>query len=887
MFTCLNIETAAHIEQFVKMLPTKAAFYETKSGTPRDARLQTVFNGNYRYKQAVVIADDPEDGSKKIAWEVIRQNDCAAMRAGYMPVAKYSYGYTSSGKMFFNNFTEAQLTLSVGQASGTIRDKLVAELIGKEFILVRNGVHPRLYVIKDLQTLKEVGTSTTVSLVDCKDWATKYTAQYNKEILAGTMPTPLVWYQCGITSTSTQRKGDLELFSLEYPLDERINKLTANGLIFLESVYGSEKLKAKEAIKLAARLSLPETNSINWGKLESLAVYAGKLDNNGVEFGDGTIIINESAFNRGAAEHGIDLTESAGTVIQCRSAFIKGCGQVVSPFAMTEILAANKGDGVIFIDVASPKDVLDAMIGIQKKTIKNKLVIFSKKNQHASEIFNVDMFVDLNALKAGFDLSLQPEISIMEIAHLHNGVNTSSQIVAGAMRSPVFMKIFLSIVKEAIDKKFQVPEMPNTIGISELGSDNFAEDLLWKIAPQFVKNVPAMMRSQRVKIVKSCLNKINKLNFEVKGWYLKGVCDNGCLFGIKLLRKNEVYAPGTKQDEGIVGELFRHPKMAEGEHARVKVVIKETLLKRIRNTPLSWMAKKALAEMISALAPGAIMLPSWDPELAAKLGGADYDGDGFDLIVDRRIVMAYKGIPEGAIHFGEDLPSDEEFTLSDNIANEAYAAAIHNGNHNVGQLVNFGYKMRAVKADVESGKLSQTVWSKFVFSKPWLAWKKEDKLDNISNGLSKNIGELFLPGKKAYQPLLTEMAKAGEKIDGEAVKNFGVRVYESDILNVDGLYAVLCDLEIAMASVVGRNIDAAKSGAKVFCPLFPLSRMFKSGIKAKLDIKKNENGEEQLVIPKSGIVKFGRSITYATEDPCFLLKVESAKYLFQKVNENY
>lgn len=887
MFNHLNVETATHVDSFTEMQPTAMAFVKTKIGTPRDARLQTVFDGDYRYKQAVVIKDDPEDGSKKITWEVIRQNDCAAMRANFMPIAKYSYGYTSMGKMAFKNFTEAQMSLSVGRASGTIEDKLISELIGKQFVLVRNGIRPILYVVENLTTLKEVGTSVTITLAECKAWASKYTAKYNKEILAGTMPKPLTWYQCGVTSTSTQRKGDLELFSSEYPLSERINRLTANGLNFLKSVYGSEKLKAEEAIKLATRLSLPETNSIAWGNLNTLAVYAGKLSDNGVEFGDGTIIMNEEAFNRGAAEHGIDLVKSTGTVIQCRTSFIKGCGQIVDKFTMTQILKANKGDGVVFVDVTSQKDVIEAMTAIQKKTITNKLVVFGKGHS-IQEMLNVDMFVDLNSLKAGFDLSLQPEISVMEIAHLHDGVNTSSQIIAGAMRSLVFQKNFSSIAKEVLDEKFKVPKIPNTMGLSELGFDNFAEDLLWKIAPQFVKEMPAMLRSQKNKIIKSCLSKINNLNFKVKGWYLKGVCDNGCLFGIKLLHKNEVYAPGIKQDDGTMGELFRHPKMAEGEHARVKIVTEKTLLKRVSNTPLTWGAKEALSRMIKSLAPGAVMLPSWDPELAAKLGGADYDGDGFDLITDHRIVAAYEGIPEGAIHFGKDLPSNEKFLLNDNIVNEAYAATIHNGNHNVGQLVNFGYKMRAVKADIESGKLSQTIWTKLFSSRPWLTWKKEeDKLDSISNGLSKNIGELFLPGKKAYQPLLTKMAKAGEKIDGEAVKEFGIRVYESDILNINNFYAILCDLEIAMASVVGRNIDAAKSGAKVYCPLFVLSHMFKSGIKAEISMAKTENGEEQLVVPKSGIVKFGRSIAYATEDPCFLLKVEAAKYFSQKVNENY
>lgn len=887
MSNYLNVETATHVDSFEEILPTTMAFCKTKIGTPRDARLQTVFDGDYRYKQAVVIKDDPEDGSKKITWEVIRQNDCAGMRAGFMPIAKYSYGYTSVGKMAFKNFTEAQMSLSIGRASGTVEDKLISELIGKQFVLIRNGIRPVLYVVENPTTLKEVGGSTTITIAECKAWASKYTAQYSKEILAGTMPKPLSYYQCGVTSTSTQRKGDLELFSSEYSLAERINRLTANGLSFLKSVYGSEKLKAEEAIKLATRLSLPETNSVAWGRLNTLAVYVGKLSYKGVDFGDGTIIMNEKAFNRGAAEHGIDLVKSAGTVIQCRAAFIKGCGQVVDKFSMMEILSANKGDGVIFVDVTSQKDVIKAMTAIQKKAITNKLVVFGK-GHNVQEMLNVDMFVDLNSLKAGFDLSLQPEISIMEIAHLHDGVNTSSQIIAGAMKSSVFQKSFLSIAEEILDGKFKAPRTLDTISASKLGSDNFAEDLLWKIAPQLVKEMPAMLRSRQNKIIKSSLNKINNLSFKVKGWYLKGICDNGCLFGIKLLHKNEVCASGIKQNDGTIGELFRHPKMAEGEHARVKIVTKETLLKRIRNTPLTWGAKEALARMVKSLAPGAVMLPSWDPELAAKLGGADYDGDGFDLITDRRIVAAYEEIPEGAIHFGKDLPSNEKFSLSDNIVNEAYAAAIHNGNHNVGQLVNFGYKMRAVKADIESGKLSQTIWTKLFSSKPWVTWEKEeDKLDSISNGLSKNIEELFLPDKKAYQPLLTEMTKVGKEIDGEAVKEFGVRVYESDILSIDNFYAILCDLEIAMASVVGRNIDAAKNGAKVFCPLFVLSRMFKSGIKAEINMVKAKNGEEQLVIPKSGLVKFGRSIVYATEDPCFLLKVEAAKYLSQKVEENY
>lgn len=114
MFNHLNVETATHVDSFTEMQPTAMAFVKTKIGTPRDARLQTVFDGDYRYKQAVVIKDDPEDGSKKITWEVIRQNDCAAMRANFMPIAKYSYGYTSMGKMAFKNFTEAQMSLSVG-----------------------------------------------------------------------------------------------------------------------------------------------------------------------------------------------------------------------------------------------------------------------------------------------------------------------------------------------------------------------------------------------------------------------------------------------------------------------------------------------------------------------------------------------------------------------------------------------------------------------------------------------------------------------------------------------------------------------------------------------------------------------------------------------------
>lgn len=889
MKNIMNINSMVSVENFEELQPTACAFGATKLGTPSDGRLQTVFCGEIRHKQCLTIVSSV-NGKSKYSWQIIRQEETAAIRAGYLPIAKYSFGYTSTKnsefvKMPWKNFTTAQITLSVSHAVNDNGEKLVTDLIGKDFILVNNGEKCWLYRYDGGDALINVASGKEMSLKTVKQWADSFSSKNKYKIDAGLLPEPIIWYMSGTTSTSQQRKGDLELFRKDYALGNRINTLTGGGLDILKMVY-SKPQPANKAIKLASRLSLPETNSAFWGNCNAVAVFAGEWKYNGVAFADGTVTISEKLFKRGAKDKGYKFKHNAGTVIQCRNAFIKGCGDVVSKFVMKEIIA-NYCDGtnIVLVNIDDNRSVIKAMVDIQSGEIENKVVIFAKISKHStvsSILDQIDLFVDKNALKASFDLTKKPDFFVMEMAHLSHGVNTSSQIVAGAVRGKNFMENFLSIAKENIDKKFIIPQTPKEVNFSELGSDDFAEDLLWKINPTFIKSIPSVKRSLKTKISKSCLNKINNLSFKVDGWYLKGVADAGCFFGKALLHKNEVYVPGVYLVDGKVGMLFRHPKMAEGEFAKVTYVSKQTLLDRIKTLELSSEAEIALAERVSNLAPGAIMLPSWDKYLAAKLGGADYDGDGFDFIIDSRIVETYSELQEGAIQFGKDEPSKSLISIDDQLVNNAYLASVMNGNYDVGQLVTFGYKMRAVKADIEIGKLDQEKWDSITNAGKETC-KYLPKIEEISGTVSKKVKEIFYEGKPAYSSFLVEKAAKGEEIDGKAVEEFGVKVYSSDFYDLNSFYAILCDLEIAMASVVGRNIDAVKTGARVFCPLFALSQMFKSGIKAQFAY---DSDSDKWEYPKHGVFKIKESgIGYATCDPCYQLKWLAVEYFKEQINK--
>lgn len=455
-----------------------------------------------------------------------------------------------------------------------------------------------------------------------------------------------------------------------------------------------------------------------------------------------------------------------------------------------------------------------------------------------------------------------------------------------------FAPVMKQIVNEYVDDLFSF-EKKEELSLSMLGNDSFVDDTVKLVEPSFLTKDAVLVKKLGEKIKEKAVNDINNYSFKVEGFYEKGVPDYGMFFGKALLANNEFYAPKTHLKNGQEVVVIRHPKMAKEEFAILKSVSLLALKRRVNKleketkNSLGLLQVAALREIVSSLKKGAAMFPFQDKNLAAKLGGADLDGDGFDIITDSRIIELYKKLNENAIDFGAIKHSDKMLRFDNTAIDTAYLAQIENGNLPVGKAVVYGYTMRCVAEDIQKRFLTQETWDKLY---TYLLNKvRNSVVDRISATEQRTAQALFNKNKSENAvPYVHQLLDEGKAIDVNVIETFASMVYdEFNIRQLDSFATVLADLEPLMSSVVGHIIDAAKNNEMVPCPFWCFFRnMFVSGMRAFTDLVKNkETGIwEPKVVDGGKLKEVKNRLYYVTNDSCLAIKNYAVNVLAEKLN---
>ena len=141
---------------------------------------------------------------------------------------------------------------------------------------------------------------------------------------------------------------------------------------------------------------------------------------------------------------------------------------------------------------------------------------------------------------------------------------------------------------------------------------------------------------------------MNSFRFDIEGGYAKGIPDLGCFFGFNLLNEGEIFIDDMPSHRGEDSIVVRYPHTSTREFFSAKIVTKQDLYSRVykgmADNILTKRVGGILLNVVDSIQKGLVMLPSWDETVVAKLGCADFDGDGFFVITDKNLVAIYKNL---------------------------------------------------------------------------------------------------------------------------------------------------------------------------------------------------------------------------------------------------
>lgn len=925
------------------------AIYPVHTAKAAETRSIAVYGGKRLKAQAFEIFV-ARGGKVAVFPQIQEQADCLLQRAGFMPEAKYQLGYSMVGAEVWlcrqPGLTDALLPIILtGKDADSLKQLKVTILQNKMPIIymVDKDRKPRLLIwayktimaktaddnIKKFKMEAYVdiaaifdevvaGGQTAYSLKTIK--AMMDADAKDADVKAGIKAPSIRTYSLGFDSSSTQRKGCFVLMQINISADDIdnekaytatrdaiVNNIGANVKEIMDSLTIGKEVDADKLVKKVGRLSLPFTNSSKGAKPIAMAFYTGKFKELGIEFTDGFGFISESLIRESLEIHGFkDIKNVCGLGFQNRIVTSKGYTLTVNNTVMRALIWAliakiNPNNitinNVIRVDINDSEAVHNAALTIENGDIKNKIVLVAPKGTGLSE---VQYLADANMLKAAFDFDKVLETSIMEMSHSGGyGTYTSGQILESAITVPYFHDVVMGIGKETIDKIFTMKTESILSHKAVNNFDGFADEPLAKISHDFIFADEAVAKRQIQTMAEAAVNAINNSRFDIDGCYMKALPDLGGFFSQHLLNAGEVYAPDLKKHAGETAMVVRYPHTATSEFVMVKVVSLNELKKRIMamDTPYA----KSLWAMVRSIQKGQVILPSiGDPTVVAKLGGSDFDGDGVIVITDDRILGMYSHLEEGAVDFKPEIASTK--LLYNNFAPEvARLFGLLNGNLDTGEVVNHFYLLRSLLYDINNDAFTEERWIRFI---DHILNKRRIERDMIMKktqeygGKYYNSADLLYGHRDADENKikdLTAIAEAGKQINNTEVNAFVASVVDNGISlrYLKNLRKILESLDPAGASVVGRIIDAVKTGEKVTVPFSFLSDFVRNG--AKIECAYDKNNHSIIISDQIGFSddwKYFKylglkPIYYVTKNPLYFVKRDLVAYANSKIAEMY
>lgn len=444
----------------------------------------------------------------------------------------------------------------------------------------------------------------------------------------------------------------------------------------------NQKATPKEIAQINTRLSAFKAPSVAITDIKTFAVYMGKITyqmkKGGDEYNDGFGYLASEFL--GKAFTSIDPEKyyfapwaCEGLTVQKRAWLNKIMAEVVNYNYINEMISHHLLETVILKrGMISEDDCKEFILGVNSKGKQGKFagkVVIICDNYRES--WKIDLFTDLNGLKAPFDINRPSGIEILDISHtehdIETGSRTSTQLLQSLMvADPTATRKFIDrLGKEYLSIREE--RLTNDIGKvpswADFQSDNCDyQQLLARIAPKFAHRYYAPLWHSLVDAsVKGYVKACRRLNLPTKGAYAKIVIDSAADFGRRILSVNEnheveIVAPVAERNDikRLVG--VKYPKQGTFEYLKGHVISRKEYAERVEeDIHLTDIQKRLLINHVNKLSGGAVMIPAIE-DLKALLAGMDVDGDAIQLFFDEELVdITWKIEPKAVLINQNDI----------------------------------------------------------------------------------------------------------------------------------------------------------------------------------------------------------------------------------------
>lgn len=292
-------------------------------------------------------------------------------------------------------------------------------------------------------------------------------------------------------------------------------------------------------------------------------------------------------------------------------------------------------------------------------------------------------------------------------------------------------------------------------------------------------------------------------NLKAKGdknsQYLRALGDPGKMFGIKLLRDDEIFTMNKKTLRYKIAILMRFPCSSNGENLRAKVINFNTIKKRIEIYVKLKKLKEFQAKMLLDIfmnAPKSIFIYSGSTKVKGLLGGMDNDTDGCMVMVGEDLKI-FEGRISRSVDIPDELGKNISITFADisELMTGVYLASLATGNTAVGVFCVYNSCASTVLQNLNSKKV----------------------IKKLQNNIAEEYGKEH--GNAPYVRRFDDNSDLTmDKVMNDRIKEMTLDFVGSD-RSKESIKNYLLDCLAVAPAVIGMIIDSAKTGLTVFDPL--------------------------------------------------------------------
>lgn len=281
--------------------------------------------------------------------------------------------------------------------------------------------------------------------------------------------------------------------------------------------------------------------------------------------------------------------------------------------------------------------------------------------------------------------------------------------------------------------------------------------------------------------------------------YLRALGDPGKMFGIKLLRDDEIFTMNKKTLRYKIAILMRFPCSSNGENLRAKVINFNTIKKRIEIYVKLKKLKEFKAKMLLDIfmnAPKSIFIYSGSTKVKGLLGGMDNDTDGCMVMIGEDLKI-FEGRISRSVDIPDELGKNISITFADisELMTGVYLASLATGNTAVGVFCVYNSCASTVLQNLNSKKI----------------------IKKLQNNIAEEYGKEH--GNAPYARRFDDNSDLTmDKVMNDRIKEMTLDFVGSD-RSKESIKNYLLDCLAVAPAVIGMIIDSAKTGLTVFDPL--------------------------------------------------------------------